>query len=370
MIPSNARALVVEDDASWQQLLSEILLDAGLTVTVVDSLEAAVASLRAAHHRLAVVDLSLGRGGFQNRDGLRVLEAVRRQDPACTAVLLTGFATVELAVSALSEHGALSCLRKEAFDRDEFRELIDQALSRAPVTDTGTAGSNADRTADSGQDAPAGQAPAGGLALVVEDDAGWRNILSELLSEAGYTPRLSASFGEAVGRLRRERYALAVVDLSLGGPATLRKSAEVRQTPDESLGGYRLLASTRAARIPTIVVSGVASPANIESAYAEQGILAFVEKQTFDRRRFLQTVREARAPEGAGSALDCLTRREREVLELVAQGLTNADTAAALFITVNTVKRHLKAIFRKLDVHTRSAAAAKAISAGVSVEWS
>jgi DNA-binding NarL/FixJ family response regulator len=370
MMASSARVLVVEDDASWQQILSEILADAGLTVTVVDSLEAAVASLRSAHHRLAVVDLSLGRGGFQNRDGLRVLDAVRRHDPACATVLLSGFATVELAVTALSEHGALSCLRKEAFDRAAFRDLIDQALARAPLAGGGIAGGKAEQTAVLGRDASPGDAPPGGLALVVEDDAGWRSILSELLCEAGYAPRLCASFGEAVGRLRRETYALAVVDLSLGGGAAARANASDQQAMEENLGGYRLLASTRAAGIPTVVVSGIASADHIESAYTEQGIFAFVEKQAFDRSTFLRTLREAQGPVGSGGALDCLTRREREVLELVAQGLTNAATAAALHITINTVKRHLKAVFRKLGVHTRSAAAAKAISAGVSVEWS
>ena len=44
---------------------------------------------------------------------------------------------------------------------------------------------------------------------------------------------------------------------------------------------------------------------------------------------------------------------------------TNKEIAEALVITTNTVKRHLKAIFTKLDVHTRSAAAAKAIAAGI-----
>ena len=54
-----ARALVVEDDRSWQQLLSEILTDAGMTVDVADSVEAAVTCLRETPHRLAIVDLSL-----------------------------------------------------------------------------------------------------------------------------------------------------------------------------------------------------------------------------------------------------------------------------------------------------------------------
>jgi NarL family two-component system response regulator LiaR len=56
-----------------------------------------------------------------------------------------------------------------------------------------------------------------------------------------------------------------------------------------------------------------------------------------------------------------LTDREREVFDLLAQGKTNKEIAEVLFITTNTVKRHLKSVFEKLDVHTRSAAAAKAI---------
>jgi DNA-binding NarL/FixJ family response regulator len=41
--------------------------------------------------------------------------------------------------------------------------------------------------------------------------------------------------------------------------------------------------------------------------------------------------------------------------------MTNKEIAEKLVITTNTVKRHLKSVFEKLDVHTRSAAAAKAV---------
>ena len=53
-----------------------------------------------------------------------------------------------------------------------------------------------------------------------------------------------------------------------------------------------------------------------------------------------------------------LTAREREILELVAQGQTNAQIAVALFISPGTVRRHLENAFDKLGVHTRTAAVA------------
>lgn len=358
MNPANVRALVIEDERAWQQILTEILTDAGLTVDVAEDLETGLAKLRATPHRLAVVDLSLVGGDYHNQDGLRVLEAVRRHDPGCVAVLLTGFATVDLAVSALTEHGAYTVLRKEAFRRAEFRELVNRALAEAQSLAAAQPGhDDAPDSSWPGQATATEEAPAE-LALVVEDDAGWRGILSELLVEAGYRPHLCSSFGEARGYLRREKYTVAVVDLSLTGLVA----------PDATLDGYQLLASTQALGIPTVVVSGIASAQDIERAYTERGIFACLEKQTFERRAFLRTVGEARAAARAGDKIAHLTPREREVLGLVAQGFSNKEIAEALVITTNTVKRHLKAIFEKLGVHTRAAAAAKAISAGVSTE--
>ncbi len=225
------RALVVEDDRVWQQILGEILADTGLTVDVAPDLETAVSMLRGAPYRLAVADLALSDSDHHNQEGLRVLDAVRDFAPGCVTILLTGYATVELAVSVLTEHGAYTCLRKETFNRRQFRELVQRALTspRSPSTAN---------IAESGQ----GVTP---LALTVEGAA----VQAERL-----TPR-------------------------------------------------------------------------------------------------------------ANGELDALTEREREVLELVAKGMTNKEIAGALVITPNTVKRHLKAIFEKLGIHTRAAAAAKAIGA-------
>jgi len=57
-----------------------------------------------------------------------------------------------------------------------------------------------------------------------------------------------------------------------------------------------------------------------------------------------------------------LTARESETLALLATGMTNRAIAEALFVSENTVRTHLKAIFRKLPVTNRSQAVARALS--------
>lgn len=352
------RALVVEDDRSWQQIISEILTDCGLEVDIATSLEEATRALKSQPHRVTVVDLSLSPNDHNNIDGLRVLDAVRKLDPNCRAILLTGFATVELAVTALTDYGAFTFLRKESFHRSQFRDIVYRILVSPPIlasrTPTPASVPSASTSPLKGQTGPLKNS--GDKALVVEDDAGWRSILEELLSDAGFQVRTCASFGDALGYLRREKFTLAVIDLSLQGMVSSFSSNEAQ---DSNLEGYQLLAATQTNSIPTIVVSGITEPEEIQRVYTEYSIAAYIEKQAFDRAAFRRAVEETRPMYQSLSELNALTDREREVLDLLAQGLTNKEIAEKLIITTNTVKRHLKAIFEKLDVHTRSAATAK-----------
>lgn len=64
------------------------------------------------------------------------------------------------------------------------------------------------------------------------------------------------------------------------------------------------------------------------------------------------------AGEGEPSAnLGALSARQREVLELVADGLTNAQVGKRLFLTESTVKQHLRSAYKILGVHNRAQAA-------------
>ncbi|MGH3853471.1 MAG: response regulator [Pseudonocardiaceae bacterium] len=60
-----------------------------------------------------------------------------------------------------------------------------------------------------------------------------------------------------------------------------------------------------------------------------------------------------------------LTRREREVLTLLARGLSNSDVAAKLFISEATVKTHLARVMAKLNVREKSQAVAAAYQTGL-----
>ncbi len=55
-----------------------------------------------------------------------------------------------------------------------------------------------------------------------------------------------------------------------------------------------------------------------------------------------------------------LSKREVEVLQLVAEGFSNREIAARLVVTVGTVKKHLEHVYSKLDAHGRTHAVARA----------
>jgi DNA-binding CsgD family transcriptional regulator len=109
----------------------------------------------------------------------------------------------------------------------------------------------------------------------------------------------------------------------------------------------------------TKILSGVLGRDRFEQAFAEgQGLapaelLALVDRITAPDPH---TVASPVLPHSARVPHDGLTPREREVLRLVARGLTNAQVAERLTVTPRTVNAHLTAIYSKLGVLSRAAA--------------
>lgn len=60
-----------------------------------------------------------------------------------------------------------------------------------------------------------------------------------------------------------------------------------------------------------------------------------------------------------------LTAREREILQLIGEGLTNSAIATRLFISVNTVRNHVQSLLTKLNAHSKLEALSIAIRDGV-----
>jgi DNA-binding NarL/FixJ family response regulator len=152
---------------------------------------------------------------------------------------------------------------------------------------------------------------------------------------------------------------------------------------DGEMDGITLLRQARE-RVPglrAIVLSMYDDAQHIDSAFAA-GAVAYVLKtahpddltsairQAFGHSIYLAGgVRPAPAP--AAPALDDspgLTRRELEILRLVAEGHSNAELARMLWVTEQTVKFHLSNIYRKLNVANRTEASRWAQLRGLLME--
>jgi len=151
---------------------------------------------------------------------------------------------------------------------------------------------------------------------------------------------------------------------------------------DSELDGLEALRKAREQH-PTlkgIVLSRFEDTEHIEAAIAA-GAIAYVVKtahpedvaaairQAFEHSIYLAGMpllsRPAAAPQPEPATAPGLTRREREILQLVAEGYSNAQLAKMLWVTEQTIKFHLSNIYRKLDVANRTEASRWAQTRGL-----
>ena len=71
----------------------------------------------------------------------------------------------------------------------------------------------------------------------------------------------------------------------------------------------------------------------------------------------LATLRSSTKKEERDTAADTLTKRERQALQFICEGMSDARIAEGLGLSPNTVRNHIAALYRKLDVHNRTEAA-------------
>jgi len=190
--------------------------------------------------------------------------------------------------------------------------------------------------------------------VIAEDQALLRAGLARLFEDAGH--EVAACVGDAVTLLSAvagHRPELAVVD--------------VRMPPSHTDEGARAALAIREQH-PDVAVLMLSQHIETRHAVAlvAQGRFGYLLKdRVLDVREFMDAAERvcrggsALDPDvvatlvGTGrddDALDELTEREREVLALVAEGLTNAGIAKRLFLSVNTVESHVRHVLMKLDV--------------------
>jgi DNA-binding NarL/FixJ family response regulator len=208
--------------------------------------------------------------------------------------------------------------------------------------------------------------------LIVDDDdlmrAGLRAVLSsdatvEVVGEAG-------DGAEAPGAARRLRPDVVLMDIRMPGVDGIAATRDVLEAAPETrvvilttfeeddyifgaLGagasGF-LLKRTR----PEDLIAAVHTIAAGDSLLAPSVT-----------RRVIERMATAPAPARPGRRLGSLTPRERDVLELVARGLSNGEIAAELVIEESTVKTHVKRILGKLGARDRVQAVIAAFEGGL-----
>lgn len=206
--------------------------------------------------------------------------------------------------------------------------------------------------------------------VLADDHALFRDGVASLLKSRGYEVVGEASDGvEAVEIVRR-----LVPDLVL---------MDIRMPRLDGLAATRILT---AERVPTrVVILTVSDDQENLFEAIKSGAAGYILKST-DTAAFFAHVEAAAAgdapisrplagkilaefarqlAEADDGAAGRLTERERQVLSLVSEGLTNRSIAAQLSLSENTVKYHLKNILQKLHLRNRAQAVAYALESGL-----
>jgi DNA-binding NarL/FixJ family response regulator len=203
------------------------------------------------------------------------------------------------------------------------------------------------------------QLPNDPTAVVLDSHPLWADAVEAVLDRIGIRTTAKAREPEgALAAVDEHRPTLVVAELGHGGDR-LGNLATIKRICER-------FTDTR-----VIVVSASADEYSIESAF-NAGAAAYVTKtahpddlatairQAFDPSLYLadgKTGGRSTSRHRNGTTFNELTPREVEILRLVAQGHSNGELAAMLWITQQTIKFHLSNIYRKLGVANRTEAA-------------
>jgi len=191
-----------------------------------------------------------------------------------------------------------------------------------------------------------------GTIFVVDDDAGFRSYVADLLESAGYRTTQLDDGSAVLAAAEADQPAVVVLDVQLPG-----------------LNGYEVCHELRdrfGDEVRVLFVSGERIDALDRSAGLLLGADDYMVKpvdggELIARVRRLVTTPSVEYSATPDAKLDSLTKREREVLDLLAEGRQQDEIARELVISPKTVATHIQHILGKLEVRSRAQAVAVAL---------
>jgi RNA polymerase sigma factor (sigma-70 family) len=185
-----------------------------------------------------------------------------------------------------------------------------------------------------------------GTVFLIDDDPGVRDALTLLLSLKGLSTQPFATANSFIEAYRPERAGCVLTDLRMPGMTGLELQAEL---------------AARHIEVPLVLLTAHGDVSTARAAL-KNGAFDFLEKPVDDAqlvevlRNALRVDRERRAAVTARATTDRrierLTKREREILELIAAGHQNREIATQLGISARTVEVHKARIMEKLECHS------------------
>ena len=203
--------------------------------------------------------------------------------------------------------------------------------------------------------------------LVCDDHPVFRDGLRLLLAELGVDVIAEASTGEeAIAAASELSPDVVVMDLHMPGMSGIEATRAIHQA-QPSVGVLVLTMLDDDAALLAALRAGASGYLLKGAGHAdvERALSAVANGDVMIAADVAQRLRAGLERAHSDAPFPQLSRREQEVLELVARGRSNEQIARSLFLAVKTVRNNVSAIHTKLGVDSRAAAVAVARDAGL-----
>jgi DNA-binding NarL/FixJ family response regulator len=195
-----------------------------------------------------------------------------------------------------------------------------------------------------------------GSILVVEDDIDLRTLIAAMLQRRGYRVSQATWGEEALTLARQERPNVVLLDVKLPGMSGYDVCRELRAEFGEGLP-ILFVSGARTEPYDRVVGLRLGADDYIVKPFALDELLARVDR--FIERAASET--EQKPASGSGSRL---SKREFEVLRLLADGRMPKEIALELSVSPKTISNHIQNVLVKLDVHSQAQAVAAVFRGG------